>query len=154
MKKELTIDVDGVNVKWIPGYENLYAARIDGQIISYKTSNPKIIKGNPNEKGYLKVNLIKDKKTRTRRVHRLIAMAFHECEDFDKYEVDHIDFNKTNNSASNLRWVTGQENIDAYIEKKYGKNKIKNLERKKQINIKIVKLREEINRLIIERDRL
>ena len=48
-------------------------------------------------------------KRKTYKVHRLIAMAFKENP--NNYEfVDHIDRNKYNNSASNLRWVDRQIN--------------------------------------------
>lgn len=44
------------------------------------------------------------------RVHRLVAMAF--CGGYrDGLVVDHIDGDKTNNKASNLRWVTNAYNI-------------------------------------------
>lgn len=58
--------------------------------------------------GYLKVNLrCGPEKTVT--VHRLVAMAF--CQNpANKPQVNHMDCNKENNSASNLEWVTPLEN--------------------------------------------
>lgn len=50
-------------------------------------------------------------------VHRIVATCFL-LNDADLPEVDHIDNNPKNNSVSNLRWCTHQENI-AYREK-YG----------------------------------
>ena len=85
-----------------------------GKIKNKKTG--KILKENPNEKGYMKVNLMKDNRSYTRRVHKLV------CEHFNpnpghKPKVDHEDCNKSNNRADNLRWCTHQENIDFYNEK-------------------------------------
>lgn len=45
-------------------------------------------------------------------VHRIVAFAFHE-QPSDKHVVDHIDTNRRNNRAENLRWVTRLENVMA-----------------------------------------
>lgn len=51
------------------------------------------------------------------RVHRLVACAFHGL-DYDdlNMHVDHIDCDKSNNRADNLRVVTMEENNRLYIE--------------------------------------
>lgn len=50
-------------------------------------------------------------------VHRLVATLFIENPE-NKPEVDHIDTNKLNNKASNLRWVTRVENMNNEITKR------------------------------------
>ena len=69
---------------------------------------------------YMKQNIINDyahitlitgaKKRRTAKVHRLVAMAYLPNPN-NLPEIDHLDMNKLNNCASNLEWVTGQENV-------------------------------------------
>ncbi len=43
-------------------------------------------------------------------VHRIVAFAFHE-QPSEQHVVDHIDTNRQNNRADNLRWVTKLENL-------------------------------------------
>ena len=45
------------------------------------------------------------------RVHRIVATAFHGEAPSDQHVVDHIDTNRSNNRADNLRWLTKLENI-------------------------------------------
>lgn len=45
------------------------------------------------------------------RVHRIVCSAFHGSTDVSELVVDHIDTNRQNNRAENLRWVTRLENI-------------------------------------------
>jgi hypothetical protein len=43
-------------------------------------------------------------------VHRIVALAFHE-QPSEQHVVDHIDTNRRNNRADNLRWVTRLDNL-------------------------------------------
>ena len=56
--------------------------------------------------GYLRINLGRGNR---KYVHRLVAEAFIPNSK-NKPQVDHIDGNRTNNRADNLRWVTPKEN--------------------------------------------
>lgn len=68
-----------------------------------------------NRYGYAVVDLYKNSKRKTERVHRLVANAFIPNPS-DKPEVNHKDGNKTNNNVSNLEWTTKRENIDHAVE--------------------------------------
>lgn len=66
----------------------------------------------PSEKGYMMVCFrLYGNKSRNIKIHRLVAKLFVRGETPEKCEVDHIDGDKRNNRASNLRWVSHLENI-------------------------------------------
>ena len=88
---------------WID-ISNKYQASADGHIRNKETGH--ILKEFVGKDGYLRTQF--DGKTRT--VHRVIASAFLPAEE-GKVFVNHIDGDKTNNSASNLEWCTREENI-------------------------------------------
>ena len=97
------------NINEIKGFENCegYVIYSNGNIVSYKRNIPKIIKGYKDTKGYLLIDLSREK--RAIKIHRLIALAFIHNID-DKPQVNHKDGNKTNNCVDNLEWVTNSEN--------------------------------------------
>ena len=93
----------------IPGYSN-YCATVSGGIVN--AARGVAVKQCPNTHGYQHVHILKDcGKWHTVRTHCLIALAFL-GERPEGLEIDHIDGNKGNNSPSNLRYVTGAENMD------------------------------------------
>ena len=60
----------------------------------------------------------KNKKTTSRRINRLVALAF--CDGYkDGYVANHIDHNRLNNRADNLEWCTQKENTNTRLFKKH-----------------------------------
>ena len=97
----------GTMFKEIPNFSN-YLISEKGVVINKKTK--KRLSQNDNGCGYLQVQF-SDK--RNRYVHRLVAITFID-NPYNKPQVDHIDGNKKNNAASNLRWLSRSDNAKAY----------------------------------------
>jgi len=91
----------------IEGYEGLYSVSNYGRVYSHQLGG-RILKPGRGDKGYLQVGLWKDNIKKTIRVHALVGNAF-----VGKREqgmtFDHIDRNKLNNKASNIRLATKSE---------------------------------------------
>lgn len=97
--------------EWRPvvGYERFYMVSNLGRVKSVGYGRERILKPWPDDDGYLKIHLYKNKMTDTFRVHRLVMEAFvGKCP--KGYEVDHIDFNPSNNCLYNLRYIQSRKN--------------------------------------------
>jgi hypothetical protein len=68
-----------------------------------------IMKHNIMKDGYHRIRLCKNKKRKDYYIHKLVALAFLPNPE-NKFEVDHIDRDKNNNTLENLRWSTRSEN--------------------------------------------
>jgi len=65
-----------------------------------------------NVDGYPVVTVGKTKTRRMQRVHRLVAVCFCSREDTSLNEINHLDFDRTNNNYNNLEWTTHRKNIE------------------------------------------
>ena len=117
----------------IKGYEGFYQVSNQGRVRSVEREiirngrttklKGRVLKQNVDSKGYLCVNLSKENKTKTVRVHRLIAIAFIPNPENKPY-IDHINTIRTDNRIENLRWATIEENANnpLSVEKQIGEN--------------------------------
>lgn len=80
--------------------------RRNGRVISIKGKDMAM---RTDEKGYMRVCLNNNGKTKRVAVHRLVAMAYLPNPD-NKPQINHIDGNKGNNCVWNLEWCTNGEN--------------------------------------------
>ncbi len=92
--------------KKIEGFEN-YSVSDHGHVRNDKLG--RILKGNDNGHGYLRVGLKRNKTSHNKLVHKLIAEAFL-LNPENKKCVDHIDNDKQNNNLINLRFATHSQN--------------------------------------------
>lgn len=98
---------------WRPifGFEGLYEISNWGQVKSLgndKYRKEKILKPRKTRYGYLQVNLSKDGKHYTMRVHRLVAEAFLPNDDLFKTQINH----KNENKELNFVWINDNGSVD------------------------------------------
>ena len=87
----------------------LYSVSTMGRI--KKNSDNKILSPSKKSNGYMQINLFtNDGRRKKEYVHRLVAITFIPNES-RLPEVNHIDGIRDNNRASNLEWVTHDENM-------------------------------------------
>lgn len=86
-----------------------YFATDTGKIYSTKKNKFKKIRHYVNKGGYAMVCIVDSGKPKTRRVHRLVALAFYGPPP-DGTECSHIDGNSLNNNISNLEWSNHSSN--------------------------------------------
>lgn len=96
---------------WVnsPIFSDEYLVSDDGIVKSLRQG--KDLKPNTDKDGYKYCVLSVNGKRMTVKIHRLVALAFVPNPD-NKPAIDHIDGDKTNNHASNLKWVTNKENTN------------------------------------------
>jgi hypothetical protein len=94
------------NWKDIPDYEGLYKVSDLGNVKSLISN--RLLKPSPDRFGYVRFNAIKNKKSKTLRIHRLVMELFKPISTV--MQVNHIDGNKLNNRLDNLEWCTDSEN--------------------------------------------
>lgn len=96
--------------KAISGYEGLYEVSNYGRVRNQKKGG-RISKQQMTEDGYMRITIYKRNTKKSYLVHRLVAQEFLDNPD-GKSEVNHINAIKTDNSVSNLEWVTHKENME------------------------------------------
>lgn len=111
--------------KWkdVKGYEGIYEVSNHGRVKTKKGKTThsvlhgkrvweeRILKQKTDKRGYKRVALWKEKKTKTLLVHRLVADAFIENPN-DEPLVNHKDGNPSNNKRENLEWCDSKHNVN------------------------------------------
>jgi len=109
----------------VAGYEGIYQVSPEGQVRRIRkdprSNRYKILKPVITSGGYQQVTLSRNNVRKSHFVHRLVALAFVEGD--HSLSVDHIDTNRQNNHASNLRWLTLADNTLASWPRPFGRCK-------------------------------
>ena len=96
--------------KDIKGYEGIYQVSNLGRVKSFWFGKEKILAGGISNDGYPMIGLCKNKKQKTFKIHRLVAIAFIDNIE-NKKTVNHINGIKQDNSVINLEWNNHKENM-------------------------------------------
>lgn len=127
--------LDGEIFREIYGTNGKYYVSNLGRIKSCSGLNAIILKPTITAKGYERLQIYIDGVRYSKLVHTIVANEWLNKPDRADYEVHHIDFNKLNNNASNLVWLSIPEHKKIHCERrkydKTQKSKIDNhIERK------------------------
>ena len=114
------------NEEWkeIDNTDGNYLISNMGRIKSLKSYDAVILKPYNNQYGYQRVDIVLNGKRECKLVHKLTADAWLPLPEKMSYQLHHKDFNKNNNSANNLEYLSTDE------------HKKKHIERDKKINAK------------------
>jgi hypothetical protein len=94
----------------VPGYEGLYEVSSLGRIRSLYRGGRYLSTKGTDESGYAVVSLTRGGCRHTYTLHRLVCRAFRGEPNVLHREAAHLDGDKTNCCASNLKWVSRAEN--------------------------------------------
>lgn len=95
----------------VKGYEGFYQVSNLGNVISFYSDNPRMLKPQNNGAGYYQVVLCKNKVKKTHRIHVLVAIHFLNHKPCGhKIVVNHINNNSLDNRAVNLEITTQRKN--------------------------------------------
>lgn len=104
-----------MNEEWkdIENYKGLYQISNIGRVRSlsrFQSRTERLLKGEIDNRGYVRVRLSFKNRTQKFQVHRLVALGFIPNPQ-NKPQINHINGNKSNNIYTNLEWCTESENM-------------------------------------------
>lgn len=104
--KDKIEDLDNEQWKEIDDTEHLYYISNKGRVKSFQGYETIILKPFINQSGYGRVDIIESGRRQTKLIHRLVAAAFLPLPQKLNMQLHHKDFDKDNNAADNLQWLS------------------------------------------------
>lgn len=117
----------GEEFKEIEGTEGLYLISNLGRVKSLIGYEAAILKPSMTKKGYLRLQIIQEGYRINKLLHCLVAAAWLDKPKSLEVEIHHKDFDKLNNAAANLEYLTKVQHIKKHQERK----ELQNIERYK-----------------------
>ena len=101
--------------KPIAGTKGFIEVSNEGRVRSWLRGAPKVLKTQPDKKGYHRLRVTVEREKMSYKVHREVAKAFIPNPD-NLPQVNHKDGNKSNNAVDNLEWISNRDNAHHAIE--------------------------------------
>lgn len=112
----ITKTINGIEYRYVPDFVDLLVSE-KGELYSIDKRSPIKIFTSTYDYPHILCKSLYYKNIRVVYVHRIVALGWIENKNFsNSYAIDHIDNNKSNFHASNLRWVSDTENNNFTIE--------------------------------------
>lgn len=111
-------DLEGEQWKEIEDTNGMYSISSKGRIKSRAAYNAILLKPTLTKYGYYRVDICYQGQRQSKLVHRLVAAAFLMQPKSIDYHLHHKDFNKLNNEAANLEWLSVQEHAKKHQERR------------------------------------
>ena len=109
-------NIEGEIWKEIENTEGNYFISSLGRVKSYTRYKAIILKPTVNVNGYERLEIQQERHRANKLIHRLVAAAFLPMPDNIDMQLHHKDFNKHNNAAVNLEWLSPQQHREKHRE--------------------------------------
>lgn len=110
-------DLENEQWKEITGTDGYYLISNMGRIKSLQSYDAKILKPYSNQYGYQRVDIVEDGKRVSKLVHKLTAAAWLPMPPQLDYQLHHKDFDKRNNAAANLEYLSAAAHAKKHSER-------------------------------------
>lgn len=110
-------DLDGEEWREVEDTNGEYFISNLGRLKSLKGYKAKVLSPTTTKSGYERSAIHINGYKRSIFIHRLVAQAFLPMPKSLDYHIHHIDFDKSNNKASNLKWLSIEDHIKIHEEK-------------------------------------